>query len=197
MRRFSILGITKSCLLLLILAFSLTACDKEEDTPTPKTPASAAYNFSGQEGARFSLTSSDGSTQNVLGQAILGWDSGNLLGGAYFRLLRISSEIGTFHLRVNMPNGSNFLDLAAGNALPLTDYALLLQNSAQISSPWVEFYIPNSTNLSGHAQGEVQLMRNQTFADTTYSILGNVDASFNHAGNTVRVEGYFWSVDGW
>lgn len=177
-------------------ALFLVGCEKDDESTTPITPApvvSTAYGYvNSPEGSSLTLTLPDGSEETLNGSAILGWDSGALLNGNYFRMLRISGGGRTFYLRYNLLEGSDWrAEVAQEHTLYNTPF--LLQFSADMTSTVVEWYCPSCPDIESNASGTVSLELDVNTPLGIYDMVGEVDATFTEGFQEYRVTGRFWA----
>jgi hypothetical protein len=175
---------------------AMVGCKKEEVEPVSSNNSSETlYGFiTGEQGSYFTIEGPDGAEINVWGQNVLGWDSGNLLNGSFFHMLRVQVGDTYCYLKYSFPSGTNW-EQEVQEVNNLTSTPFELQSSANMSAPVVEWYAPNSTEWTGNAAGEVALLLNEDLDGTMFDLYGIVDATFNGVGGQYHVHGQFWKME--
>lgn len=187
---------THQKLLPILFIFSLllfTGCGKDDDSSDPKPATADKTNLvAGEKGTNFEI-GKNGEAESCVGEYFFGWAGGQLLNSSRYKQIRIGCDGNPFALRISMPQGTAFLDIVEG-IHNLNQYKLLLQDTSTLDQVHVEFY-QNLVEpvIVGNATGTVELKRDVVVNDTTYAIVGIVDASFYNNGSRVDVKGQFWS----
>ena len=180
--------ITKVILITVLTTFFSTACNN--------SPSSGGFGFiSGPEGSDITLEYPDGSKDNIGGTRIFGWDSGALLGGNYWRQLRIVTDEGALTFRMNFPEEISPDESVVSKKHELRTSRLLLENSSGINEVSVELFFQSSDEFDGltNADGTVRIRQNINNDGETYDVTGEIDAKIiNEQGLTVKVTGNFW-----
>lgn len=184
-------------IVLLIFALGLlhiTIGCKDSST----SPGIGDYAFlSGPEGSKITLTYADGSNESVGSDRVMGWLSGQLLEGNYFRQLRIVTDIGTMDLRISVPEDVSFNDIVDGQH-ELRGTRLLLEETAALDSPVAELFFGFSDDFDGleNATGTVTIEQDINHEEQTYDIVGEIDATIiNLDGGSVGISGNFWKQE--
>ena len=182
----------------ILFIFSLlifTGCGNDDDSSEPITPDGFMVNsISGDNGTKFEIKKS-GATETCTGEQVFGWESGNLLGSRRFTQIRMGCGENEFAFRLTLPPGTVFENIAVG-VHELFETHLLLENTPDVAVVYPELYI-NMYNppIKGNARGTVEIRRDVVILGTTYSLVGNIDATFYNAGIPVTVKGQFWRKD--
>jgi hypothetical protein len=184
----------KYCFFIVCIGVFLFGCKKEEVAPSAVS-SGLSYGFiTGDQGSLFTVVQPDGSLETVVGENILGWDSGNLLNGSFFHMLRIQVGSTYCYLRYSFPSGSNWQQEVQMNQT-LNGVPFELQDSSNMTSTVVEWYAPNSDEWTGNATGSVVLQLSNELDGTVYDLYGAVDGIFNSMGGQYHVYGQFWKKD--
>lgn len=189
----------KRQLLLFCAVLTLFACDKDDNEPSGSnsgnSSGSGGYSYvSGPEGGDFTITHSDGSTENVAATAVIGWDGGMLLEGNYWRQLRLSTSVGTFFLRYNLPADYEWETEIQGTH-SLYNFPYLLEYSTDMDGMYVEVYCPTCDDFEGNASGFATVVIDAPTPSGTYDVVGEIEADFTEFGQTTTIEGVFWAEE--
>lgn len=180
----------KYFLLSSMIVVILLGCKKEEVEPA--TSSGLIYGFvTEDEGSLFTIVQPDGTQVTVVGENVLGWDSGNLLNGSFFHMLRVQVGDTYCFLKYSFPSGSNWQqEIELYQSLIATPFEL--QDSGNMTSTVVEWYAPSSEEWTGNASGTAVLQLNEDLDGTIYDLYGIVDGTFNGVGGEYHVHGQFW-----
>lgn len=184
-----------SFILLISSLLIFTGCGKDDDSPDKVTSDNfSVSSVAGDEGCDLKITT-NGVTESCTSDKVFGWESGNLLNSRRWKQIRTGCSGNNFAFRINMPPGTVFQDIAV-DAHSLFQTPLLLQNSSTLNEIYPEFYVNSlEPDLPGNASGTVEIRRDVALSGITYSLVGNVDATFYKDGAPVTVKGQFWSKD--
>lgn len=184
-----------SFILLISSLLIFTGCDKDDDSPDKTTPDNfLVSSVSGEEGCNLKITT-NGVTEDCISDRVFGWESGNLLGSRRFKQIRTGCSGNNFAFRISMPPSVVFDDIAVDEHV-LNSTRLLLQNTSSLEAVYPEFYVNSlDPELPGNATGTIEIRRNLSTANGTYSLIGNIDATFYKNGVPVTVKGQFWSKE--
>ncbi|MDZ7845351.1 MAG: hypothetical protein U5L96_00395 [Owenweeksia sp.] len=104
-------------------------------------PTNYGY-IQGKEGSDLTMEYPDGSTKSIGTDFFVGWSSGQLLGGNYFRQLRIGTDEGTMDFRISVPKDTSFQDIVEDTHS--LEPRLLLQNTSNLDRVVAELWIGGS-----------------------------------------------------
>ncbi len=167
--------------------------DSDLDDTQPPNPFSASLStITGEEGAAFTVPNAGQSSART-GVVVLGWDSGALLDGAFFRLLRISASP-TLNLRFNLPQGADADAVIYSGDHDLYPFLVNLQDTQDLGDTLVELYTTSGEPL-GHASGTVRLRQDVSVNGTVYDLIGEVEATFTSGASSWLYTGLFWDQD--
>lgn len=123
--------------------------------------------------------------------SVIGWDNGVLLELNYWRQLRISTDMGTFFLRYNLPADYDWETEIQGTH-QFYNFPYLLEYSSDMNGMFVEVYCPSCDEVEGNASGMATVILDASTPLGTYAVLGEIDADFILNGQTTTIEGLFW-----
>ena len=132
------------------------------------------------------------------GITINGWNGGQLLDGAYFRLLRLFNDYGTVAIRANMPKTQTWGSFNLFDTHGFNTNKLQLQQSSSLTGPHWEIYfdgVSSRETFPDNGSGDITFKENYFSSSTnlTYAIAGEVDVAFtDKAGNPATLKGIFW-----
>lgn len=190
----------KKITLLLIGALFLFGCSKEDDKSTDK----GVFSFNKiktEEGIYLELThlgKVTKITQEVTGSTVNGWNGGQLLDGAYYRLLRLYNDYGRVEIRVSMPKSISWASFDLEQTHPLNLTKLALESSSSISDAYFEVYFGSSTGAEtfpNNATGTIKFRDDLVESSTgnKYAFAGEIDAKLSDKdGNPATLKGIFW-----
>lgn len=182
-------------LVTILFAFILIASCKD-DSPTDGGDASGlAAAIKDSEGMTGTYTKLDGTSGNVSGAKVLGWDSGQLLNSNFFRQLRLGTDIGTFNVRYNLEKGSDFTEIAT-ETNSFSPYIMLLQDTQYISEYNIEGYFTSGAEFEQMSpfSGTIKLFKDKSYGGKSYNISGEIDAILSGTGRKFKL--YFWKEVG-
>lgn len=183
--------VIKSLFIALLVTSFTTACS---DNPT-----SGGFGFiTGPEGSDITLEYSDGTKENIGSDRVFGWANGALLGGNYFRQLRVVTEEGTLAFRLSFPNDITPDESVISKTHELRNSRLLLENSGNISEVTAELWFQFSDQFDGleNADGTVTIEQNISNDGQVYDVTGEINAEIiNEQGQNVKITGNFWKQD--
>lgn len=182
-------------LLFLLFVFISTGCNKNDDDSSDSA-STKTFNtevVTGNKGCYFEITR-NGETESCTSDNMWGWEKGMLLNSSYFRQVRTGCDGYSFRLQISIPHDVSFLDMGEG-VHQLSPYAMPLENTASLNEVHVEFaeIIGPFATIEGSSTGTVDLRRDISVQDITYSLIGEVDATFYNDGSEVKVKGMFWN----
>lgn len=170
----------------------LTSCGEDDDATITIPPSQVKTNFViGEQGSHLAITM-HGATTTCIGDKVIGWSEGNLLGQRRWKQLRMLCGDNYFTFRISMPKGTLFEDIAEREH-SLFETRLLLEHSGDLDILYPEFFYNFEPKAEGNAAGTVEILRDVVVNGTTYSLVGNIDASFYIPGSSLTVKGQFWS----
>lgn len=186
----------KKLLLLTFATIALVACNKEENesdgSGSGNTGGTGGYSYvDGTEGGEFTVTSPGGATETIAVSSVIGWDGGMLLNSNYWRQVRLSTSMGTFFLRYNLPQEYEWQTEIQGTHA-LYNFPFLLEYSSDMDGMFVELYCPTCDDVEGNAAGMATVVLDVPTPSGVNDIVGEIDAEFTHNGQTTTVEGLFW-----
>lgn len=161
------------------------------------TSASFAF-ITGPEGSDITLEYPDGSKENIGSDRVFGWANGALLGGNYFRQLRVVTDEGTLAFRLSFPNDITPDESVVSRTHELRGSRLLLENSGNISEVTAELWFQFSDQFDGleNADGRVTIEQNISNDGQVYDVTGEINAEIvNEQGQNVKITGNFWKQD--
>jgi len=183
--------VIKLLFIALFATFFTIACS---DNPT-----SGGFGFiTGPEGSDITLEYPDGNTENIGSDRVFGWANGALLGGNYFRQLRVVTEEGTLAFRLSFPNDISPDKSAISKTHELRSTRLLLENSGNISEVTAELWFQSGDQFDGltNAIGTVTIEQNISNDGQEYDVTGEINAEIiNELGQDVKITGNFWKQD--
>lgn len=182
--------------LVFLISVGLVGCNDDDDDNGPSTPpANTSFGFvSGDEGSTFDITYPDGTTVSTGGTSVNDAD-GQLLDLDYYRQFIISTDTASFFFRISIPQ-----DTASSSAVnkehDLFPFRLDLQDTGGMTTVFSEFYSPSGSPFTGNAEGTIKITRDVTSPLGVYSVIGEVDATFNVLlSNQTSVKGFFWAKE--
>ena len=186
---------TNQKLFSIFLIFSLlviTSCDKDDDATNTIPPNEVKTNFViGEQGSHLEIRM-NGVTKTYIGDKVIAWGEGSLLEQRRWKQLRMLCDGHYFTFRISMPKGTVFEDIAVREH-SLFETRLLLEHSGSLDIIYPEFFYNFEPKAEGNATGTVEILRDVVVNGTTYSLVGNIDASFYAPGSRLTVKGQFWS----
>lgn len=148
-----------------------------------------------EEGSELTLRHPDGTEESIGSDVILGWINGQLLEGAYFKQLRIGTQIGTMDLKLSFPSDTSPTGLIE-SVHELREVRLPLEETPNLEKVQVELFFQSSdppfdglTNASGTV--EISLGVNTPLG--VYDIAGEIDAHIAGEDGEYGITGYFWA----
>lgn len=170
-----------------------TSCDKDDDPVVVTNGNKVKTNLvTGDRGSHFEITR-NGQTTTCKGDKVFGWEGGNLLNSARFKQLRMGCGENSFVFRISMPKDTVFENIAV-DGHDLFQSRLLLEHSPNLAVVYPEFYFNDiNPDVPGNAFGIVTIDRDVSLLETTYSLIGNIDVTFNNSGPPMTIKGQFWS----
>jgi len=183
--------------LIVLMCVGLVSCndDDDDDNGPSNPPANTAFGFvSGPEGSTFDITYPDGTTVNASGTSVNDAD-GQLLDYDYYKQFLISTDTATFFFRISIPEDTASNDAVNKNHF-LYPFQLGLQDTGGMTEVFSEFYSISGSPFTGNAEGTIKISRDVTTALGVYSVVGEVDATFNaFTSQETNVVGYFWAEE--
>ncbi|MBW2188497.1 MAG: hypothetical protein JRG93_02745 [Deltaproteobacteria bacterium] len=128
---------------------------------------------------------------------IFGWINGQLLGGNYFKQLRIVTSIGTMDLKMSFPGDAPPTGLIEG-VHTLRGSRLLLEQTQVLDDVQVEVFFQRSDPpFDGltNATGTVEIFLDVTALLAVYDIAGEISADISGTDGSYGINGYFWARD--
>jgi hypothetical protein len=181
---------------MMLLCVGLVSCNDDDDDNGPSTPPSnTGFSFvSGTEGSTFEITYPDGTTVTTGGTSVND-ANGQLLDLDYYRQFLISTDTATFFFRISIPQDTASSD-AVNKDHTLFPFRLDLQDTGGMTEVFSEFYSISGSPFTGNAEGTIKISRDVTTALGIYSVIGEVDATFNaFTSQETNVEGFFWAKE--
>ena len=187
---------TNQRLFSILFIFSLlvfTSCDKDDDATSTIPQNQVKTNLvAGDKGSNLKIKM-NGQTKSCIGTNVFNWVEGNLLSQRRWKQISMGCEENSFAFRISTPPGTFFEDIAVG-AHSLFETRLLLEDSPDLAVVYPEFYVNQyNPEIVGNATGIIEIMRDVVVNGTTYSVVGNINASFYNNGSIVTVQGQFWN----
>jgi len=149
------------------------------------------------EGSSLTLRRPDGTEESIGGEVLFGWTNGQLLGGNYFKQLRIGTSIGSMDLKMSFPGDAPPTGLIEG-VHELRGSRLLLEQTQVIDEVQVELFFQSSDppfNGLTNATGTVEIFLDVTALLAVYDIAGEVDATISGVDGSYGLNGYFWAEE--
>ena len=159
-------------------------------SPTPINTGA----YYGPEGASFTVTCPDGSTAQLEGETVVGWDGGQLLNYNYWRQLRMTVDGNTFFLRFNIPQETEWQDAVEGES-SLYNFPFLLEYSSDMDDVYVELYCPSCDDFEGNASGTVTVELDASTPQGACEVVGTVDARVTVYSQDTEISGSFWATE--
>ncbi|NQX90610.1 MAG: hypothetical protein HRT74_00400 [Flavobacteriales bacterium] len=186
----------KGLLVFFAIAIALVSCKKEEEETT-RSGGSSGTGFgyvTTPEGAVFTITHPDGTTESRSSDFVSGWHGGQLLNSNYWKQLIIYDGQESHYLRWNMLADADW-EAEVQEEGGLYNFPFLLQYSQDMTGTIVEYYVPFSDDFEGNASGNVEVELDKSILGEVYDVFGSVDATFTVNGLQTHVEGNFWAKD--
>ncbi|WP_117880021.1 hypothetical protein [Aureibaculum luteum] len=166
-----------------LLFISTVACDKDNDPNINKT----AFQPHSDQGNNLVLTYPDGTKEYINGDSVLGWGSGHLLGGNYFKQVMGGGSEKGFVIRINIPPNTKKEEII-GAELKLDGARLYLQNSSDIPLRPELWIRGDGFDVYENATGKIKIIETDS-----YDIIGEVNAEVTDINfKSVKISGFFW-----
>jgi hypothetical protein len=179
-------------LFIAVLVTCFTTSCKDNST-------SASFDFiTGPEGSDITLEYPDGTKENIGSDRVFGWATGALLGGNYFRQLRVVTEEGTLAFRLSFPDDISPDESVISRTHELRGTRLLLESSGNISEVTAELWFKFSDQFDGltNATGRVTIEQSVSTNGRVYDVTGEINAEIvSEQGQNVKITGNFWKQD--
>lgn len=149
------------------------------------------------EGSTLTLRHPDGTEESIGGEVLFGWTNGQLLGGNYFKQLRIGTSIGSMDLRMSFPGDAPPTGLIEG-VHGLLGSRLLLEQTQVVDEVQVEVFFQSSDppfNGLTNATGTVEIFLDVTALLGVYDIAGEIKADISGVDGSYGIDGYFWAEE--
>lgn len=177
----------------ILLSLVLISCDKDDETPPQENTNIPGTVIDTEQGAKFELTGPN-VNEKISGDYVH-MTAGQLLNGAFYRQIQISTSKGALNIRVNFPSSMvGKVDENLYSSHQLYEYAIPLEETSYLKSVVVEGYFPSSSFFDKkNGSGSVELYNKYTVNALLFELYGKLGMNVQGKdGNIYRLEGYFW-----
>ncbi len=150
----------------------------------------------GEEGSDLTLRRPDGTEESIGSNVIFGWSNGQLLGGDYFKQLRIGTTEGTMELRLSFPSAAPPTGLIEGVHELRSSPRIFLEDTGELDDVQVEVYFQSSDppfDPFTNATGTVEIFLGADNGISVYDVAGEINAEIVGDGGTYGITGFFWA----